>query len=95
VQSVVYYHPVTVVCNVPYTLNGLDYEDAVTIVQPGFYHLEMEETSMTFEIQPSQSPRIEVQLESQQVISVVEEESRLWMIPASMFVLFVGKKYLG
>ncbi len=95
VQSVVYYHPVTVVCNVPFTLNGLEYQDAVNVNQPGFYHLEMEETSMTFEIQPSLAPRIEVQLESQQVISVVEQESRLWMIPASMFVLFVGKKYLG
>ena len=95
VQSTIYYHPVTVVCNVPFVLNGQAIETLVSIDQPGVYQIEFGESSILFEIQVHSPPVIEVQVESQQVISVVEQESRLWMVPASMFVLFVGKKYLG
>lgn len=95
VTSQVYYHPVTVLCNSPFSINETPYSAAVVLDQPGSYRLLMDEKEIVFSLDQILQPLVDVDYQSKQVIVIPETENRMWMIPAAWFGLFVGKKYLG
>jgi hypothetical protein len=95
VKATIYYHPVQLVCNQPFELNGIRHQEPLLLHQPGTYSLVLDEVSTVFVIEATKQLVIDVVPEVTQVIAVVESESRMWMIPAAMFALFVGKKYLS
>ena len=95
VKSQVYHHPVRLLCNAPYTINDVDDSTFVVLDQPGTYRLLIDEREIVFSIVLIDSPVIDVEYQTKQVIAIASVENRLWMIPASWFGLFVGKKYLG
>lgn len=91
----VYYHPVTVLCNRDYFVNDVPQTGAVLFNQPGSYRLLVDEREIVFSIERIIPPRVEVDVQTTQVIAIPAKENRMWMIPAAWFGLFVGKKYLG
>ena len=95
VKAQVYHHPIHLICNQPFELNGTYHEESLVVDRPGTYTLSIQDQSVVFVMEAPKHPIIDVVAESTQVIAVVDSERRMWMVPAAMFALFVGKKYLG
>jgi hypothetical protein len=95
VQPLVYYHPVTLLCNTPFALNEVAGTTSMRLDQPGMYRLVIDEREVVFSIARSELPVIDVDYQTKQVIAIAPLDNRMWMIPAAWFGLFVGKKYLG
>ena len=91
VDNDTYFHPVTILCNRPFMLNGESHYSAVQLAEPGDYELEFNDKLIRFQIKEPVIPVIQRSEETPRIF-VQPESNQWWMIPASWVGLFLLKK---
>lgn len=91
IDSEVYYHPVTVLCNQLVVLDGKLIESTIILDEPKVYELELNEQLIRFEIKEPIQPVIQVNPPIAR-LPVTTSQNNWWMIPAGWVGLFFLKK---
>lgn len=91
VEDDVYYHPVTILCNQPFTLNDQPIDYAMQLDEPGSYELLLNDRLIRFQIKEPIIPIIQRSTQTPRVL-VQPTTNNWWMIPASWIGLFLLKK---